>query len=181
MVAAIVEAATRILVADGFEGMNVNRVAELAGVSVGSLYQYFPSKEAVVGAVANKLGDDTAQLVADRIGELEGTAPADAIRGAISCVLDAYRINPPLRRVIREQVPEVVPHFATPEVDEQVRAAIASYLNSHRDHLRPANLELAMQIVFTTVEAVCDSTTESNRDDVLEELTAMLERYLLHD
>ncbi len=45
---AILEAAARILEKDGFENVNTNAVAELAGVSVGSLYQYFPTKEAIL-------------------------------------------------------------------------------------------------------------------------------------
>jgi len=45
---AILQASAHILVAQGFEGFNTNAVAERAGVSVGSLYQYFPNKEAIV-------------------------------------------------------------------------------------------------------------------------------------
>ena len=50
-VTAIVEAAARILEADGNDGFSTNAVAERAGVSVGSLYQYFPSKDALIGAL----------------------------------------------------------------------------------------------------------------------------------
>ncbi|MFW1648579.1 TetR/AcrR family transcriptional regulator [Acinetobacter nosocomialis] len=45
---AILEAAARILESLGFAGFNTNTVAELAGVSIGSLYQYFPSKDALI-------------------------------------------------------------------------------------------------------------------------------------
>ncbi|MBE1293645.1 MAG: TetR family transcriptional regulator [Rhodobacteraceae bacterium] len=45
---AILQASAHILVAQGFEGFNTNAVAERAGVSVGSLYQYFPNKEAII-------------------------------------------------------------------------------------------------------------------------------------
>jgi AcrR family transcriptional regulator len=53
-VAVIVEAAARILERDGFEGFNTNAVAEKAGVSIGSLYQYFPSKSALLSAVIER-------------------------------------------------------------------------------------------------------------------------------
>lgn len=55
---AIVEAAARILEADGPAALTTNRVAEVAGVAVGSLYQYFPSKSAIVGAVIEARLDD---------------------------------------------------------------------------------------------------------------------------
>ncbi len=45
---AILQAAAHILVEQGFEGFNTNAVAERAGVSVGSLYQYFPNKDAII-------------------------------------------------------------------------------------------------------------------------------------
>ncbi len=51
---ALVEATARILVREGFEKASTNRIAEVAGVSVGSLYQYFPSKEALVAAVIDR-------------------------------------------------------------------------------------------------------------------------------
>src|SRR3569623_1094019 len=53
-VAALVEATARILVAEGFDRASTNRIAEVAGVSIGSLYQYFPGKEALVLAVAER-------------------------------------------------------------------------------------------------------------------------------
>jgi len=45
---AILEAAARILEKDGLDSVNTNAVAELAGVSIGSLYQYFPTKESIL-------------------------------------------------------------------------------------------------------------------------------------
>ena len=57
----IVEAAARILEERGHEGFSTNAVAEKAGVSVGSLYQYFPRKDALIGALILR---ETTDLVA---------------------------------------------------------------------------------------------------------------------
>ena len=64
-VEAILEAATRILRDQGLAGLTTNRVAERAGVSVGSLYQYFPGKEALLAALI----------------EREASADLEALRG----------------------------------------------------------------------------------------------------
>ncbi|WP_204114880.1 TetR/AcrR family transcriptional regulator [Shimia biformata] len=53
-VEAIEQAAARILVQGGIEALNTNRIAEVAGVSVGSLYQYFPNKTAIMGALIRR-------------------------------------------------------------------------------------------------------------------------------
>ena len=63
-VSVIVEAAARILEKMGFEGFNTNAIAAKAGVSVGSLYQYFPNKNALLSAVMER---EAAPLL--RVGE----------------------------------------------------------------------------------------------------------------
>ncbi|QFT58670.1 Fatty acid metabolism regulator protein [Sulfitobacter sp. THAF37] len=59
---AILEAAARILVAEGFDRLNTNRMAEVAGVSIGTLYQYFPSKEAILAEIIRR---ERGQLLED--------------------------------------------------------------------------------------------------------------------
>lgn len=66
---AIMEASARILRANGLAGFNTNAVADKAGVSVGSLYQYFPTKEAIL---AEMLRRKRKHLLADMVAALEG-------------------------------------------------------------------------------------------------------------
>ena len=81
-VAAIVEAAARILETNGFEGFNTNAVAEKAGVSIGSLYQYFPGKNALLRAIIER---ETAPLLAVS-GELAGL---NGCRASLRCFIRA--------------------------------------------------------------------------------------------
>src|SRR6516225_3163389 len=67
---AILEATARILVKDGYDHASTNRVAEAAGVSIGSLYQYFPSKEALVAALIERHIEEMSQLVRDSMARL---------------------------------------------------------------------------------------------------------------
>ena len=52
---AVVEATARILVEDGYGPLSTNRIAKRAGVGIGTLYQYFPDKEAIVEALIDRL------------------------------------------------------------------------------------------------------------------------------
>ncbi|MEL7739494.1 TetR/AcrR family transcriptional regulator [Citromicrobium bathyomarinum] len=79
---AIVEAAARILEEHGYGGFNTNAVAERAGVSIGTLYQYFPDKDALLGAL---IGRETARLLA----EVESAASASSGREALDAVIRA--------------------------------------------------------------------------------------------
>ena len=67
---ALIEATARILVREGFEKTSTNRIAEIAGVSVGSLYQYFPSKEALVAAVIDRHNDEIMGIVRSALAEV---------------------------------------------------------------------------------------------------------------
>src|SRR3954470_9836579 len=60
---ALVEATARILVREGFDRASTNRIAEEAGASIGSLYQYYPSKEALVAAVIERHNRDLMKVV----------------------------------------------------------------------------------------------------------------------
>src|ERR1700693_2443208 len=59
---ALLEATTRILIKEGYDKASTNRIAEVAGVSIGSLYQYFPSKEALVAAVVARHMQQVSQV-----------------------------------------------------------------------------------------------------------------------
>src|SRR5436190_23870198 len=67
---ALIEATARILVRDGFDKASTNRIAGEAGVSVGSLYQYYPSKEALVAAVVERHAQQVMQLVRDTVADV---------------------------------------------------------------------------------------------------------------
>ncbi len=87
--ASILEAAVRLLQAHGAAGLNTNRIAERAGVSIGALYQYFPDKRAILVAAAlwaveRELAGPVAALLEALArtlgGLLEGPEPARASR-----------------------------------------------------------------------------------------------------
>jgi AcrR family transcriptional regulator len=81
-VAVIVEAAARILELNGFEGFNTNAIAEKAGVSIGSLYQYFPGKNALLSAIIER---ETAPL----LGVSEELAKVQGCKAALRCCIRA--------------------------------------------------------------------------------------------
>ncbi|OBY57530.1 hypothetical protein A9513_013725 [Pseudomonas sp. AU12215] len=84
------EASRRILERRGLEGFTTNHVAELAGVSVGSLYQYFPNKERILDELARR---ELAALATGIMGALTGRppeAPGERIRAVIHAAVSAY-------------------------------------------------------------------------------------------
>ncbi len=101
-VEAILEAAARILDRQGWERFTTNGVAETAGVSIGSLYQYFPNKLALVDAILQRHFD--AVLSALRSAD-QRTSRGERIEGLISGMIAAHSTHPSLHRVLLEDVP----------------------------------------------------------------------------
>ena len=79
---AIIEASARILEEQGHGGFTTNAVAELAGASIGTLYQYFPDKDALLGAL---IARETSRLVE----EVEAATMVATGRGGLDGVIEA--------------------------------------------------------------------------------------------
>src|SRR5215831_15167776 len=91
---ALIEATARILVREGFDKASTNRIAEQAGVSVGSLYQYYPSKEALVAAVIERHNRDLMQVVRAALADIAALTLEQAIRRIVTAAIDAHRLDP---------------------------------------------------------------------------------------
>ncbi|MES2963003.1 MAG: TetR/AcrR family transcriptional regulator [Bdellovibrionota bacterium] len=86
MVDAIFEATLRVLPTVGNEKLTTSKIAEVAGVSVGSLYQYFPSKDALVGAVIDMAMKACSAEIEKKIDEV-GTAH-QSIEASVNAMID---------------------------------------------------------------------------------------------
>src|SRR5262245_7276742 len=102
---ALIEATARILIREGYDKASTNRIAEAAGVSVGSLYQYYPSKEALVAAVIDRHHQEIMQVVRGALEEIASQPVEIAVRRLVSVGIEAHRIDPRLHRVLAEQIP----------------------------------------------------------------------------
>ncbi|MBR0849681.1 TetR family transcriptional regulator [Bradyrhizobium diazoefficiens] len=151
---ALIEATARILVRDGFEKASTNRIAEIAGVSVGSLYQYFPSKEALVAAVIDRHNREIMQVVRTTLAEVAGMPLDKAVRRLVAVAIDAHRIDPKLHRVLAEQIPRTGQLADVEAFNREVHALVRFYLDSRRKEMRKIDPGLAAFICVSAIEAV---------------------------
>src|SRR5688572_18416822 len=77
---ALLEATARVLKKQGFDRASTNRIAEEAGVSIGSLYQYFPSKESLVAALVERHVDEMMTLLEAALVRVAGAPIPVAVR-----------------------------------------------------------------------------------------------------
>jgi AcrR family transcriptional regulator len=163
---ALVEATARILVKEGFDKASTNRIAERAGVSIGSLYQYFPGKEALVAAVIDRHNLAIRQIVRGALAEVAALPLAQAVRRIVAVAIAAHRVDPRLHRVLAEQIPRTG-RLADVEVfNRENFAFFEAFLEAHRDELRVTDLSLAAFVCVTTIEALTHNTV-LHRPDML--------------
>ena len=104
--AVIVEAAARILGSGGFAAFNTNRVARVAGVSIGTVYQYFPDKLALIDAIRQRHFADVLRVVQSAVS---GKKSLDLRLGELIAGLSAvHGVAPALHRALLEDVPATV-------------------------------------------------------------------------
>lgn len=151
---ALVEATARILVREGFDKASTNRIAEVAGVSVGSLYQYFPSKEALVVAVIERHQQEIMQTVRAELAEVLAQPVEKAMRKLVAIAVKAHRVDPNLHRVLAEQIPRVGKLEKLETFNRENYTLFRTYLERHRDELRVDDLELASFVCVTSIEAL---------------------------
>ena len=166
---ALVEATARILVREGFEKTSTNRIAEIAGVSVGSLYQYFPSKEALVAAVIDRHHDEIMGIVRKTLTEIMDMPIEKAVRRLVTVAIDAHRINPGLHRVLAEQIPRAG-KLDVEAFNREVHTLVRAYLDSRRKEMRKIDLDIATFICVSSIEAVAHNTV-LNQAEILSEKT----------
>ena len=151
---ALVEATARILVKEGFDKASTNRIADVAGMSVGSLYQYFPSKEALVAAVAERHQREIMQTVRGELAEVLALPVEEAMRKLVATAVKAHRVDPKLHRVLAEQIPRVGKLEKLATFNRENYVLFRTYLESHRDELRVDDLELVSFVCVTSIEAL---------------------------
>ncbi|MFW6764747.1 TetR/AcrR family transcriptional regulator [Acinetobacter pittii] len=97
---AILEAAARILESLGFAGFNTNAVAELAGVSIGSLYQYFPSKDALIVELIRRERTKLSNRIVEAIKQHEAAGLKEKLKLIIHAAVQHQLCRPQLARTL---------------------------------------------------------------------------------
>ena len=181
---AILEAAARILVQDGIEAASTNHIAERAGISVGSLYQYFPSKEAVIYALVERHIERMQQQLADIASGMAEAPIEDAVRAYVRAMFAVHRVEPKLHRVFLEQLPKLAGREAFQRWSEDSESLVRGYLEGHRARIRPVDLDLAAFLLVHAVESVSYAVAilrprYLERDALPEEVSQLIIRYLM--
>ncbi len=183
IVDAILEAARRIIVDEGYEGLSTNRIADDAGVSIGSFYQYFPDREAVVAELARRLERRTLELARERVRDA-GDDLLAMVEGMVDLLATTLLGEVETRVLLLRRIPKGWIREVSAEVDGQVTALVREALETHADKLKPlGDVRVAAFMLVTTVEAVVEAGIDRHPDwiesgVIREQLRTLVLRFL---
>lgn len=175
MVERLVASARAVLVRDGYDAFSTNRVARHAGVSPGSLYQYFPNKDALVETVIDRWSDEISDRVAASLADRVDIVGREMIRATADALLSALESDAPLLRIVWEELPAVAHRHRQRALEQRVKELLTVYLaasGAARTDSAATAWVLVMAVENITVRWVLDRP-ELARDQLLDELTAL--------
>jgi AcrR family transcriptional regulator len=187
-VEAILDATARILVTRGPEALTTNHVAARAGVSIGTLYEWFPSKEALVAGVVDR-HLARAELVLDGLVEelapLARAAPLEALTARMAdAMVRLHEDDPRLHRALTEEVPRSWRVRARiGAIERRMTDALAALLSSHPG-VRVQDVGLAASLSVVVLEAASHRWATDRagelvaREALVAELARLLASYL---
>lgn len=183
-VKAIVEATAQVLVASGYERATTDAIAARAGVSIGTLYQYFPNKESLVAALIKDHVDEIMRTVAASLAETADAPVESALQGIIHAGVEAHRVDPALHKVLFEQVPRNKMLGKHLDTSSRLQAMIEEFLCRKAPGLPRSRLRMAALVLETTVEAlthraVVDAPEWLRSREIEKEALLLLRPYLL--
>lgn len=180
---ALVEACTRLLPEQGYAGTTTNHIADVAGVGIASLYEYFPGKDAIVAQVADRLVQRVLARLAAGAPAILQAPKEDAFRLWIELVYATVAREKQLVAVFLYQIPytnrlEPIRAISATLVDfsQRVRRHSGGLV---RSDLSDATLHLVINLVTSTImQLLLDPPADVSERELLDELIARVEAWM---
>jgi AcrR family transcriptional regulator len=181
---AIIEAAAQVFERHGYVGGTTNHIAERAGVSIGSLYQYFPNKEAILAVLLERHLAEAEEIVG-RVMKHVAESPHDfdgVLHHFVEALVQFHTNNPRLQHVLLEEAPRP-PRVrkALARVDQKLMGSVELLMRSNPE-VRVPNTRAAAYLVVQSVESLTHryvvDPPPMTREQFVDEMVALLRGYL---
>lgn len=179
----IIEAAGRVLADAGYEGTSTNRIAAEAGISSGSLYQYFPNRDAIVLAVLERFSAELTARIDAQLAATMHLSWREAGRALLTAQFDVFTENVGPLRTIINRLPQLGGTTQLNALHRRVGDLTRLYLIAHRGQFRPdLDTETAVWIMVEVgaqlaIRYVVDQPPIP-RERLIDEIAGMLIAYL---
>lgn len=184
MVARLLNATAQTLAERGLDGTTTNHIAERAGVSIGSLYQYFPDKESLIEALLTRMGQVSSRAFRQqgRLVDINTMSLRQVARTTIRFGIASIRNDALTSEIIRNWSRVPIQMLLDPMEQAFLVSAQPYFLKNYRDY--PIhNLETKLYVLinstlFTTIRYLIQEDTMIEETDLVDTLTDMIVRTL---
>jgi len=185
-VSAILEATVRVLEQEGTDAATTSRIAEVAGVSVGTLYQYFANRDAILDALQDREFDRASEMMSRILARGAYATDRAVARAVIEGLLELHSAAPALHRLLVVEGLRVTPTERVQAFDMRIIALIRSFLGLAGGRIRRRNVDAAAFVVYQAVRATmlaCLLERPPGLDSkaLVDEITDLVLRYLASD
>jgi len=186
-VEAILDGAAQVFSVKGYAAGTTNHIAERAGVSIGSLYRYFPNKDAILMELLGRRVKEGLRLVEEALSEVSDPMlePEGALRRFVEALIGFHRGDPELHRVLFDEgtLPQSL-RRSLGDFEESIAEKVELLLGNSLG-VRVKNIGLASRIIVQTVESLAHrfairSPRELDGGEFIDEVVNMLGRYLFY-
>lgn len=182
-VQSLLDATAAEILEGGYDRMSTNKIAKRAGVSVGSLYQYFPNKEAIVVALRRRSADRERENVRAAMADLDDAEFPLLVRGVIKAVIASYLTEPELRKAYATQVPPIAGLAPDWDADRLVLQLFLEWLSRHPGTVKVGDQEMTMFVILHSVDgavrqALLERPAYLTAETFVDELVRMAVGYL---
>ena len=179
----IFEATARIIEREGIRALNTNRIAERAGISIGTLYEYFPNKDAILVAMARRRLAEDERVVRQALAAAEADTNVSLVRSAVRAMVALQAHRPKVRRAV------MAVHLANgfsseharsfEDIAELIAERNARLLGDKAPQLNRASLFVLTRAVNGVIRAAFEERSQLPGTTRLEdELVRLVEAYL---
>ena len=147
----VLDAAEQLMKSQGFDAAQVNNIVELSGVSIGSFYHHFGSKEGVIGRIVDKFCETGRERITDL--KLDGLSTREVLDTILSATIAQFRMNPELYRNMAARM-EKEPEMWQPMRDLRFHYEdvlfdnLHARLSNHADQSVRHSIQATMQTVI---------------------------------
>lgn len=167
LVAAILQAAVQVLIKEGAPRFTTARVAEKAGVSVGSVYQYFPNKAAILFRLQADEWQQTTQMLCDILHDT-GSAPLARLRMLVHAFIKTEFEEAQVRMALDDAAPLYRDALEAQQTDQVWEVVMRDFMAEVLPTADAATRSLAGELIMTTLGTVGEHLSRSQRsaDDI---------------
>lgn len=176
----ILEGCARVISREGYFSVTTDKIATEAGVSIGSLYQFFGNKESVVSALIKHLIEDDRRCFFERMQAFQDAPVSDRISKMLEIGFEIYRSKPELRSALQT----VRLYLTDQEYISQSRRVFTEFIRKNlpplRNNRNPDKVAYIAVTAFLCImnNTILDTPDLINDPELVNEMTLMFKKYL---